>query len=84
MINENQKEAICNILGKHYSSKIIAHLENKGIKSLKNKDFKPKIIQDIVNGRQEHSAVELEIVNLVNSTKKMNEKLDKVLKKLLS
>jgi hypothetical protein len=84
MITENQKEAICNILGKHYSSKVIAHLENKGIKPIKNKAFTPKIIQDIVNGRtEEYSFVEIEIVNLVSATKKRNEKAAKKLQNLL-
>lgn len=83
MISENQKEAICNILGKHYSSKVIAHLESKGIKPLKNEVFTPKIIQHIVNGYYEHSIVEIEIVNLVNATKKRNDKAAKKLQTLL-
>lgn len=83
MITETQKEAICNTLGKQYSPMIIAHLEIKGIKSVKNKDFTPKMIQDIVNGRYEHSIAEIEIVNLVNATKKYNNKVAKKLQTLL-
>jgi hypothetical protein len=83
MITETQKEAICNTLGNKYSSKIIAHLERKGIKPVKNLVFTPKIIQDIVNGRHEYSAVEIEIVNLVNAVKKRNEKANKKLQTLL-
>jgi DNA-binding transcriptional MerR regulator len=83
MITENQKEAICNTLGKQYSAKIIAHLEKKKIKSLKNKDFTPKIIQDIVNGRSENTTVELQIVTLVNRVKKETEKAENKLKTLL-
>jgi hypothetical protein len=84
MITETQKEAICNTLGKQYSSKIIAHLENKGIKPIKNKAFTPNIIQNIVNGRtDEYLLVEIEIVNLVSATKKRNEKAAKKLQNLL-
>lgn len=83
MITETQKEAICNTLGKQYSPIIIAHLESKGIKPIKNNDFTPKIIQDIVNGRHEYSTVEIEIVNLVNAVKKRNEKAAKKLETLL-
>lgn len=75
MITETQKEVICNTLGNKYSSKVIAHLEKKGLKPLKNDVFTPKIIQDIVNGRHEnYEYVEIEIVNLVNAVKKSNEK----------
>lgn len=84
MITKIQKEAICNTLGKHYSSKIIAHLELKGIKPLKNKVFNPKIIQDIVNGRIDcYGNVEIEIVKLVNATKKQKEKSSQKLQNLL-
>lgn len=83
MITNTQKEAICNTLGKQYSPMIIAHLESKGIKPVKNLVFTPKIIQDIVNGRHEYSAVEIEIVNLVNAVKKRNEKAAKKLQTLL-
>jgi len=83
MITENQKEAICNTLGKQYSSKIIAHLEKKDIKPMRNKVFSPKIIQDIVNGRLEYATVEIEIVNLVNIVKKNNEKAARKLQTLL-
>lgn len=83
MITENQKEAICNVLGKHYSSKIIAHLEKKEIKSIKNKDFTPQMIHKIVNGRLEYVIVEIEIVNLVNATKNRNDRAAKKLQTLL-
>lgn len=83
MITETQKQSICNTLGKQYSPMIIARLEKKGIKPVKNNHFTPKIIQDIVNGRHEHSAVEIEIVNLVNAVKKSNEKAAKKLQTLL-
>ncbi|PKB18361.1 hypothetical protein [Flavobacterium sp. 5] len=83
MINETQKEAICNILGGKYSAKIIAHLEKKEIKPMRNKVFTPKIIQDIVNGRTENTTVEIAIVKLVKAVKNQNEKANKQLQTLL-
>lgn len=83
MITETQKEAICNTLGNKYSSKIIAHLESKGIAPIKNEVFNPQIIQNIVNGRYEHLEVEVEIVNLVLAIKKSKDKAAKKLKTLL-
>jgi intracellular sulfur oxidation DsrE/DsrF family protein len=83
MITETQKEAICNTLGSQYSSKIIAHLEKKGITPIKNEVFNAQIIQNIVNGRYEHLEAEIEIVNLVMAVKKLKEKAAKKLETLL-
>lgn len=83
MITETQKEAICNTLGNQYSSKIIAHLEKKGITPIKNEVFNAQIIQNIVNGRYEHLEAEIEIVNLVMAIKKLKEKAAKKLETLL-
>ncbi len=83
MITETQKEAICNTLGKQYSPMIIAYLKVKRIKPLKSKSFTPKIIQDIVNGHQEHIAVEKQIINLLETIKKQSEEINQQYETLL-
>jgi hypothetical protein len=75
MIIEQQKIEINSVLGKHYSSKIIPHLESKGIKPLRAEKFTKAIIQKIINGYVEDLSTEIEILKFVKSHKKKLEKL---------
>jgi hypothetical protein len=80
MITDTQKEAICKVLTKHYSGKIIARLEKKGIKPSRSDHFTPMIIQKIVNGEYENLAVEDEIIKMMDAAKKREaRKLQKLL-----
>lgn len=83
MINHSQKETIILVLGKHYSPKIIAHLNKKEIFNSNGNAYSSASIQKIVSGIQHNDIVELEIVSLVKTAKKLNEKTAKKLQTLL-
>lgn len=83
MINCNQKNTIILVLGKQYSPKIIAHLNQKKLFNSNGDPYSSASIQKIVSGIQKNDIVELEIVSLVNATKKRNEKTAKKLQTLL-
>lgn len=60
------------VLGNHYTGKVIPHLTKKGIINADGKEFSPESIRKIVNGNQYNTAVELEILRLVQRTEKKN------------
>lgn len=73
MINDAERTAIKTHIGKHYSLPIIKRLDEKGIKPLEAEKWTLNMIQHIVTGNREHSAAELEILQLVADRKKEKE-----------
>lgn len=83
MITEVQKIEIIATLGNHYSSKIIPHLEGKGLKPLRADKFTNGIIQKIINGHVEDLKTEIEILKFVKSQKNKLEKLQQKQKSII-
>ena len=73
MITPLYTKAIKKELGKQYSPVIIAHLSKKKIFNAKGLPFKPKSIQEIVNGGLENLVVQKEIFKLLDKVKKQKQ-----------
>lgn len=75
MITEKEKKRIIEVLGKHYSNKIIEYLQTKGIVNAKGQAFSQTSIRQIVNGFDgNNKPVELEILKLVDKTERTDQK----------
>lgn len=83
MITEQQKIEINSVLGKHYSNKIIPHLESKGLNPIRAEKFTKQIIQKIINGHLEDLSTEIEILKFVKTQKNKLEKLQQKQKSIL-
>ncbi len=82
----DEKEEITNTLGKHYSGKVIAHLNSKGITNADGNPYSADSVRNIVNGTNGRSAnpeVVAAILELVAETKKSLAGLEKKRKKVL-
>jgi len=75
MITKQYKIKIKEILGGRYCPKIILHLTKKEIFNAKGEVFSTASIQKIVSGTQPNEEVEIEIINLMDRTKKRQEEL---------
>lgn len=74
MITIIEKKQIIDVLGKHYSKKIIPYLEKLTIKPERSEVFTTKIIQQIINGYTENETVERVIFSMVKNRKKQLQK----------
>lgn len=70
MITIIEKKEIIEVIGKHYSKKIIPYLEKLGHKPERSETFTTKIIQQIINGYTENETVERVIFSMVKNRKK--------------
>ena len=77
MISPEQKEKIITVLGNHYSTEIIQHLNDKEIFNSNGKTFSPAGIRNIVNGLRQNLIVETEIANLLQYKIVTQKKLQK-------
>lgn len=82
MITDNQKNKITEVLTKHYSKRIIDHLNENEIYNSKGKEFSKASIQRIVSGAQVNETVELEIAKLVAKTREEQKEVEKIKKQL--
>lgn len=83
MIQQVFKDIIVNVLGVHYSSKIINHLENKGIRNTDGRPFSNESIRQFVNGYRENREVESAIVDLVEKESQAAKQLSKRIEKVV-
>lgn len=74
MITIIEKKEIIEVIGKHYSKKIIPYLEKLCIKPERSEFFTTKIIQQIINGYTENETVERVIFSMVKYRKKQLKK----------
>ena len=84
MITPKEKKRIIEVLGKHYSTTIINHLQTKEIVNAKGNPFSQPSIRNIVNCSEENLPVELAILQLVKTTEKLLAKQIEKRKKLLT
>lgn len=74
-MNAKEQKRIKSVLGNHYSSKIIAHLNRKEIFNADGNPFASGSIRKIVTGKQGNPTVEVEILKLVRIEEKRAENL---------
>lgn len=84
MIDTAQKEAIKNVLGKHYTLKVVFYLEKRKIYNSDGNTFSSASIQKIVSGKQENPVVEMAIAKLVSLVRRQNLKDHKIKNNLLN
>jgi len=82
MISKKEKKLIIEILGHHYTPKVMPHLKKLGIKNEKNIDFSVDSIRMITNGFRENETVEFAIMQLINKTIKAKKAMALKRKKL--
>ena len=86
MITPAQKEKIVEVLGKHYSRKILVHLMLNDLKTRSGRNFRPLYIRQLIGGFEENLIIEDEIFELVeitfNNNKAKLTKREKMLKSL--
>lgn len=78
MIYDTDKETIIKYLGKQPSRKIRPYLKKKKIFNNKGSEHSPKSIQNIINGEYENIEVETAIFELVATSKKEQQKLNRI------
>ncbi|CAM4118107.1 MULTISPECIES: hypothetical protein [Flavobacterium] len=76
MIKSSEKEIIVRYLGKQPSKTIIPILNKKRILNARGKQFSPKSIQDIINGKTENIRVETQIVKIVEAAKRKENNIE--------
>ena len=74
MIQPIEKEKIIQVLGNHYTPKILQHFEEKEITNSKNKPFSSESIRNIVCG-EENLEIEFQIMDFVIKEEKRQKKL---------
>ena len=84
MITPKEKKRIIEVLGKHYSTTIINHLQTKEIVNAKGNPFSQPSIRNIVNCNEENITVELAILQLVDKTEKSKIKIAQKRKLLIA
>lgn len=84
MITEEEQKRVIDVLGKHYSGKIIAHLNKKEIVNTDGNAFSPESIRLFVGGHRENETVEFAILQFVNTTEKANQRKAERRQKLTS
>lgn len=82
MISTEEKELIIEILGKHYSSKVIEEFERLGFKPVRAIKFQQNYIHQLVNGNYENEVHEFALLNFVKRKKKEKIQLKKKRKQL--
>jgi hypothetical protein len=78
MITETQKKKIKEVLTKHYSHKIIDHLNENVIFNTKGNPYSRTSIARIVAGEQANEIVEMEIAKLVAKTREEQKEAEKI------
>ena len=68
------------VLGGHFSTPIIKHLEKSGFKPKRSEKFTTKIIRDLLSGKSKDIEVLQEISNFVLATEKSIKKIKTSLK----
>lgn len=84
MITIDEKTAIIETLGNHYSNQVLTHFAKKHIVTKNGTAYKPETIRKIVNGERENSLLELEILKLLQITKRKATLLELQRNKLIS
>lgn len=74
MIQPIEKEKIIQVLGNHYTPKILQYFEEKEITNSKNKPFSSESIRNIVCG-EENLEIEFQIMDFVIKEEKRQKKL---------
>jgi hypothetical protein len=83
MITEDQKKKFKQTLGHHYTSKVIAVLEDEGVKDSFGKTHSPQMIIQVMNGETSHELIELAILKAVEKQTKENKRIERIKNKIL-
>lgn len=83
MISKREYKLMIEVLGVHYTPKVMPYLKKLGLKNEKNKDYSVLSVRQITNGYRENEAIELAILQLVNKTLKAKKAMALKRKKLL-
>jgi hypothetical protein len=83
MITQKEKNTIIKTLGKHYTNSILLELEKKQIFNTNGQPYLAANIRKLVAGDWENETLEIEILKLVNSTMKSQQKAAEKRKKLI-
>lgn len=84
MITPQEKKHVIEILGKHYTKKILDELAKKEIVNTKNESYSSIDIRRIVGGFMENQKIEFAIIQLAAKTKRQQEKIAEKRKLLIN
>ena len=84
MITEDQKKAFKEILGNHYTAKVISVLKKEGVKDTSGKTHSAKMITQVFNGETPHVLIEDAIIKAVQVQVAKNQRAERKKERLMN